>query len=72
MTVLAIFTTGLGLLLGASKGSEHYCCQLLLPITVRLLGHFGSLLLVAWVFFGFLITLLATTFWLGKDTLVGK
>ena len=28
--------------------------------------------MAAWLFFGFLIILLATTFWHGKDTLVGK
>jgi len=35
-------------------------------------GAFGSLLLAAWIIFGFLIILLAITFWLGNDTLVGK
>jgi len=34
--------------------------------------HFGSLLLAAWVFFGFLIILLSSILWLGKDTLVRK
>ena len=36
------------------------------------LRHFESLLLAAWAFLGFLIILLQTIFWLGRDSLMGK